>query len=77
MGIFELLGELCTVDSYFFKGWRYLFSTSYRGEAHRHWRSEGFLKSAPRILYALLLMAAEVVLILYLIRAVISWSRAE
>lgn len=77
MGFFEIVGELCTIDSYFFKGWRYLLSASYRDEAHRHWRAEGFLKSAPGILYALLFMVAEVLLLFYLIRAAISGKRAE
>jgi len=72
MGVFEIIGELYTIDSYLFKGWRYLFSTSYRDDAHRHWRAEGFVRSAPEIFYVLLLTVAEVLLTFYLIRAVVS-----
>ena len=68
MDILEIIGELCTIDSYFFKGWRYLFSSKYRQEAHRHWRVQGFLRSAPGIIYALLLMVVEVLLLFYLVR---------
>ena len=70
MNILEIIGELCTIDSYFVKGWRYLFSSSYRQEVHRHWRVHGFLRSAPGILYALLLMVAEIVFLIYVISAV-------
>ena len=77
MGVFEIIGELCTIDSYFFKGWRYLFSSSYRGEAHRHWRMKGFLRSSPGIFYSALLMTAEVLLVFYLIRSVVSGGGGE
>jgi len=70
MSVFEFIGELCTVDSYFFKGWSYLFSPTYRSEAHRHWRVEGFLRSAPGIFYTVLLMVAEIVLLFYLVLAI-------
>ena len=77
MCVFEVIGELCTIYSCLLKGWRYVFSTSYRNEAHRHWRAEGFFRSAPGICYALLLMIAEVLLLFYVIRVATAGSRAE
>lgn len=77
MGIFEIIGELCTIDSCLLKGWRYLFSASYRDQVHQYWRAEGFFRAAPGIFYALLFMVAEVLLLFYLIRAVVSAGRGE
>ena len=77
MGVFEIIGELCTIDSCLLKGWRYLFSASYREQVHQYWRAKGFFRSAPRIFYALFFMVGEVLLVLYLIRAVVSGSRDE
>jgi hypothetical protein len=74
MGVFEMIGELFTIDSSFFKGWRYLFSAKYRNEVHRHWRLDGISGSAPGLFYALLLMVAEVLLLFYLVRAVVFGS---
>ena len=71
MNILEIIGELCTIDSYFFKGWHYMFSSCYRQHVYQHWRIAGFLRAAPEIFYTLLLMVAEVLFLFYLVRTVV------
>ena len=71
MNILEIIGELCTIDSYFFKGWHYIFSSRYRQQVHQQWRIAGFLRAAPGVFYTLLLMVAEVLFLFYLVRAVV------
>ena len=71
MNILEVIGELCAIDSCFFKGWHYIFSSRYRQQVHQHWHIAGFLRAAPGIFYTLLLMVAEVLFLFFLVRAVV------
>jgi hypothetical protein len=68
MGPLEFIGELCTVDSAFIRGWRWLFSARYR-EVVRIRCSEGRTPLViAGILETILLMLAEIVALVFIVR---------
>jgi hypothetical protein len=72
MGPLAFIGELCTVDSAFIRGWRWLFSARYR-EGIRVRCSEGrTLLVIAGILETILLMFAEVVALVFIVRWLLS-----
>ena len=68
MGPLEFIGEICTFDSAFIRGWRWLFSPRYREEVritrcrHRPW----FFVAG--VLETMILMLAEGVAMVFVAR---------
>jgi hypothetical protein len=68
MSIIEMLGEVCTFDSVYIRGWRWLFSARYRGDigarcTERHWALVTL-----GVFETLLLMGVEIIALVFLAR---------
>jgi hypothetical protein len=72
MGPLEFIGELCTADSSFIRGWRWLFSARYREEIRIRCSDGRTLLVAAGILETILLMLAEVVALVFIVRWLMS-----
>jgi len=72
MGPLEFIGELCTMDSAYIRGWRWLFSARYREEIRNRCSGGRTLLVVAGILETILLMLAEVVAIVFIIRWLLS-----
>jgi hypothetical protein len=72
MGRFEFIGELCTLDSAYIRGWRWLFSARYREEIRIPCTAGRTLLVVAGILETILLMLAEVVALLFIGRWLLS-----
>jgi hypothetical protein len=68
MGPLEFIGELCTFDSAYIRGWRWLFSARYREEIRIRCIGERTLLVVGGVLETLLLMLAEVVALVFIVR---------
>jgi hypothetical protein len=68
MGPLEFIGELCTVDSAFIRGWRWLFSARYREDVRIRCSEERTLLVIAGILETILLMLAEIVALVFIVR---------
>jgi hypothetical protein len=64
----EIIGEICTADSAFIRGWRWLFSARYRASIRTADGGRRPLSVLARVLETVLLMSAEIVAIILLIR---------
>ncbi|MDD5141049.1 MAG: hypothetical protein PHY43_12410 [Verrucomicrobiales bacterium] len=64
----EIIGEICTADSAFIRGWRWLFSARYRASVREACRVRRPLLVVAGVLETLLIMAAEIVAIIVLVR---------
>jgi len=64
----EIFGEICTMDSVFIRGWRWLFSARYRATVRAKCGARRGLLAVAGVLETLLLMAAEIVAVLFLVR---------
>ncbi|WP_369980745.1 hypothetical protein [Xanthomonas bundabergensis] len=62
----DFIGELGTLDPWLWRGWAYLFSSSYRAKRHARWAAEGSLYALVDIAFSLAVMALEVYLALAL-----------
>jgi hypothetical protein len=72
MGPFEFIGELCTFDSAYLRGWRWLFSARYREEVRFQCAQHRSVVVVAAVLETLILMLAEVVGLVFLIRCLVS-----
>lgn len=68
MNLFEVIGELCSLDSAFIRGWRWLFSARYRETVRANCGAQRPLFVVAGVLETLLLMAVEIVAIVFLVR---------
>ena len=64
----EFVGELCTLDSAFIRGWRWLFSPRYREEIRMRCTRGRTLLVVAGILETIVLTLAEVVAIVFIVR---------
>jgi len=64
----DTIGEICTADSAFIRGWRWLFSVRYRESVRAQCGKRSSLFIVAGVLETLLLMAAEVVAAIFLVR---------
>ena len=64
----EIIGEVCTADSAFIRGWRWVCSARYRASVRAECRDLRPLFVVAGVLETLLLMAAEIVALIYLVR---------
>ncbi len=64
----EMLGEICTADSAFIRGWRWLFSARYRESVRAECGKRSSFVFLAGVLETLLLMAAEIVAVIFLVR---------
>ena len=64
----EIIGEICTADSAFIRGWRWLFSARYRAVVRAECEERRMLFVVAGVLETLLLMAAEIVAVVFLVR---------
>ena len=71
MGPLEFIGELCTLDSAYIRGWRWLFSARYRNEIRNRCAAGRTLLVVAGILETVLLMLAEVVALVFILRWVL------
>ena len=72
MGPLELIGELCTLDSAYIRGWRWLFSSRYREEIRIRCTEGRTLLVVAGILETILLTLAEVVALVFIVRWLLS-----
>ena len=72
MSPFEFIGELCTLDSVYVRGWRWLMSARYREEVRIRCTEHRPLSVVAAVVETLLLMLAEVVAIVFIIRWLLS-----
>jgi hypothetical protein len=63
MGILEFIGELCTIDSWYFKRWRFLFSFVNHRQANLESQHLGPVKALLVVLWALSHIAVELALL--------------
>jgi hypothetical protein len=63
---FEIIGEVCTLDSGLIRGWRWIVSSTYRRKIAERWRSNR-LRVLGGALETVLFMAAEAVAFWYLV----------
>ncbi len=63
----EIIVELCTVDSAYVRGWRWLFSARYRASVSVECGTRHKLFVVAGILETLLVMAAEIIAVVFLI----------
>ena len=68
MGPFEFIGELFALDSAYIRRWRWLFSARYREEIRSRCAQGRTLLFVAGILETMLLMLAEVVAIVFIVR---------
>jgi hypothetical protein len=68
MGPLEFLGELCTFDSAYIRGWRWLSSARYREEVRIIRYEYPPLIFVAGVLLTMILMLAEVVAVAFVIR---------
>lgn len=68
MNILEILGECCTIDSPLWRGWRWLFSSKYRGDVRVLCRRRHPVRVALGVAETAVMMMAEVVALVYLCR---------
>jgi hypothetical protein len=69
MGPFEFIGELCTFDSAYARGWRWLVSARYRDEVRVWCNQHRTLVVVAAVLETLALMLGEVVALIF----IVSW----
>jgi hypothetical protein len=72
MGPLEFIGELCTLDSAFIRGWRWLFSARYREEIRIRFAQGSKVLVVAGVLETILLMLAEVVVLVFIVRWLLS-----
>ena len=72
MGPLEFIGEMCTLDSAYIRGWRWLFSARYREEIRIRCTQRRILLVVAGILETILLMLAEVVALVFIVRWLLS-----
>ena len=77
MGPLEFIGELCTVDSAFIRGWRWLFSARYREDIRTRCSEGRTLLVIAGILETVLLMLAEIVALVFIVRWLLSLRIGE
>lgn len=63
-----MLGEACTFDSAYIRGWRWLFSARYRGDIRARCTERHWAVVALGVLETLLLMVVEIVALVFLAR---------
>ena len=68
MGPLEFICELCSLDSDYIRGWRWLFSARYREEVRMTRHEQSPLVFVLGALLSMLLMLAEVVAVVFIIR---------
>ena len=68
MGPLEFIGELCTLDSAYIRGWRWLFSARYREEVRIIRYEHPPLLFVAGVLLTMILMLAEIVAVFFVIR---------
>ena len=56
----DFLGEIGTLDPWLWRGWAYLFSSSYRLDRHSKWAARGKLYAFADIAFSLAVMALEI-----------------
>lgn len=60
----DFLGELGTLDPWLWRGWAYLFSSSYRARRHSRWTAKGYFYAALDIGLSTAVMIIEVLVVL-------------
>ncbi|QNH12166.1 hypothetical protein [Xanthomonas sp. SI] len=59
----DFIGELGGLDPWLWRGWAYLFSSSYRAKRHARWAAEGRIYALADIVFSLAIMALEIYLV--------------
>jgi hypothetical protein len=72
MGPLEFIGELCTLDSAYIRGWRWLFSAAYRQQIRTRLVQGHKLIIVAGILETIVLMLAEIVALVFIVRWLLS-----
>jgi hypothetical protein len=68
MGPLEIIGEICSLDSAYIRGWRWLFSGEYREEVRITRYEHPPLVFVAGVLLTVIIMIAEIVAVVLLIR---------
>jgi hypothetical protein len=68
MGPFEFIGELCTFDSAYIRGWRWLFSARYREEVRTTRYEYHPLLFVAGVLLTMVFMVTEIVALVFIAR---------
>jgi len=68
MNVFEFVGECCTFESAYIRGWRWLFSARYRGEVNTRCTEHHWALVTLGVLETLLFMVVEIVALIFLAR---------
>jgi len=64
----EFIGELCTLDSALIRGWRCLFSATYRASIRTSCKEHHPLLIIAAVIETALFMVAEIVAVILLVR---------
>ena len=68
MGPLEMIGELCTLDSVFIRGWRWLLSARYRKEIRIRCANGRAFFVVAGVAETVALMLAEVLALFFIVR---------
>ena len=68
MSIIEILGEACTFDSAYIRGWRWLFSARYRGDIRARRTERHWVQVTLGVFETLLLTGVAIVALVFLAR---------
>ncbi len=68
MNPLEIIGELCTLDSAFIRGWRWSFSGRYREAIRLRCAQQRPLFVVAGVLETVVLMFAEIVALVFIVR---------
>jgi hypothetical protein len=72
MNPIEIVGEIFTVDSAFIRGWRWLFSPSYRQLVRARRKEHRPLLFAAGVFETVILMVAEILAVVFLVQWVVT-----
>lgn len=60
----DFIGEIGTIDPWLWRGWAYVFSSSYRARCHARWTAKGYFYAALDIGLSTAVMTVEVLVVL-------------
>ena len=66
MSFIEIIGECCTFDSAYIRGWRWLFSARYRDEIRARCTEHHWALVTLGVLETMLFMLVEIVALVFL-----------
>jgi hypothetical protein len=68
MGPLEMIGEICTLDSAYIRGWRWLLSARYREKVRATRAQHPPLTFLAGVLWTLILMLTEIIALVFIFR---------